>query len=127
MGVILAVISVTIVIIIIVIILVVWKRKSNGSTKPEGVYYSTIGEGTLKTSLSNKQQKPEPIYTEMSDKQDNTKNISITNPTQESVTMQDNPAYSNPTKHVVLQDNPGVVNEHVKLQDNPAYRGISKN
>jgi len=126
-GVILAVISVTIVIIIIVIILVVWKRNRSGSTKQEGVYYSTIGDGTLQASQPNEQQKPEPIYTEMSDKQDNTKNISITNPTQESVTMQDNPAYSNPTKHVVLQDNPGVVNEHVKLQDNPAYQGISKN
>jgi len=100
-----------------------WKRKSNGSTKPEGVYYSAIGEGTLQTSLSNKQQKPEPIYTEVSDKQNNSKNISITNQTQESVTLQDNPAYFNPKEQVVLHDNPAyssAVNEHIKLQDNPA-------
>jgi len=66
----------------------------------------------------------------VSDKQSDTKNISITNPTQESVTMQDNPAYSNPKEQVVLQDNPaysGVVNEHIKLQENPAYGSASKN
>ena len=108
----------------------VWKKKSSRSTKPEGVYYSTIGEGILQTSLSNKQQRSEPIYTEMSDKQNYTKNVSITNPTKESVTMQHNPAYSIPTEQVVLQDNPAysfAANEHMKLQNNPAYESALKN
>ena len=81
----------------------VWKRNRSVSTKPEGVYYSAIDEGALQTSLPNK---PEPIYTEMSDEQNNTKNISNTSPTQQHVTMQDNPAYSDPKEQVVLQDNP---------------------
>ena len=78
----------------------------------------------MQSSLPNK---PEPIYTEVSDKKSDAKIISITNPTQESVTMQDIPAYSNPKNQVVLQDNPGVVNEHIKLQENPAYGSVSKN
>ena len=65
----------------------------------------------------------------MSDKRNDTKNISIKNATKESVTMQNNPAYSKPKEQVVLQDNPAyfdVVNEHIKLQDNPAYGSASK-
>ena len=58
------------------------KEKWIRSTKPEGVYYNTIDEGTLQTSQSSK---PEPIYAEMSDKQSNAKNISIKNATKESV------------------------------------------
>ena len=93
-------IIIIIIIIVVVVVIVVWKKKKcSGSTKPEGIYYSTIDEGTLKTSLPNK---PEPIYTEMSN---NAKNISNTSPTQQHVTMQDNPTYS----------------DLVNLQDNPAY------
>ena len=80
-----------------------WKGNRSVSTKPEGVYYSTIDEGTLQTSLPSK---PEPIYTEMSDEKSNAKNISNTSPTQQHVTTQDNPAYSDPKKQVALQDNP---------------------
>ena len=76
----------------------VWKRKTNGSTKPEGVYYSTIDVGRLQTSQPTK---PEPIYTEIGDKQNDAKKISVTNSTQESVAMQDNPAYSKPKEQVV--------------------------
>ena len=104
----------------------VWKRKRSGSSKKEDIYFSTVGEGKLQASQPNK---PEPIYTEMSDKHNNAKNISIKNATKESVTMQNNPAYSNPNKQVVLQDNPAysdVVSEHIKLQDNPAYGSASK-
>jgi len=81
------------------------------------MYYSTIDEGTLQTSLPNK---PEPIYTELSNEQNNAKNISTT---QKHVTMQDNPAYSDPKEKVKLQDNPAYSDpkEQVKLQDNPAY------
>jgi len=45
-------------------------------------------------------------------------------PTQQHVTMQDNPAYSDPNKQVVLQDNPSYSDpkNQVVLQDNPAYR-----
>ena len=80
----------------------VWKKKRSGSTKPEGVYYSTIDVGRLQTSLPTKL---EPIYTEIGDKQSDAKKISVTNSTQESVTMQDNPAYSKSKEQVVLQDN----------------------
>jgi len=86
----------------------VWKRKRSGSTKSEGVYYSTIDEGALQTSLPNK---PEPIYTEMSDEQNNSKNISNTSPAHQHVTLQDN---RDPKEQVILQDNP-------VYSDPPAY------
>ena len=91
----------------------VWKRNRSVSTKPEGVYYSAIDERTLQTSLPNK---PEPIYTEMSDEQNNAKNISNISPTQQHVTMQDNPAYCDPKEQVVLQDNPA-------YGSTPKYKG----
>ena len=92
----------------------VWKKKRSGSTKPEGVYCSTIR--TLQTFLPNK---PEPIYIEMSNEQ----NISITYPIQQLVLTQGNPTYSDPEHQVKLQDNPAYSDpmEQVKLQDNPAY------
>ena len=99
----LVVFIIVLLIIVIVVIVVVWKRKRSGSTKPEGVYYSTIGEGTLQASLPNK---PKPIYAEMNDEQKNARNISNTSTTQQYVTIQDNPAYSEPKEQVALQDNP---------------------
>ncbi|XP_065914003.1 mucin-2-like isoform X2 [Dysidea avara] len=129
LGVLLAIVFVTtVIIIILVIVIVVWKRNRNGSTKPEGVYYSTIGERTVQTSIPNK---PEPLYTETDDEQIITEtddeqvipmNTSNANPT-----MQNNPAYSDPKEQVVLQNNPAyccVINDQVKLQDNPAYCGV---
>ena len=75
-----------------------------------------IDEGALQTSLPNK---PEPIYTEMSVEQNNAKNISNISPTQQHVTMQDNPAYSDPKEQVVLQDNPayGHTSRHKELKE----------
>jgi len=77
------------------------------------VYYSTIDEGMLQTSVPNKSK---PIYTKMSDEQ---KNISNTSPTQQHVTVLDNPVYSNPKEQRVIK-------EQVKLQDNPAYDSTSR-
>ena len=98
----------------------VWKRKRSGSTKPEGVYYTSIR--TLQTFLPSK---PEPIYIEMNNEQNN---ISITNPIKQLFLTQDNPTYSNPKQPIKLQDNPAYSDptEQIKLQDNLAYGRTSK-
>jgi len=96
------VVFIIIIIIVVVAIIVVWKKKRSRSTKPEGVYYSNIGEGTLQISL------PEPFYSKLSGEQNNhAKSICNNSPTQQHVTcsMQDNPSYSDPKEQVMLQDN----------------------
>ena len=115
-GVIVVVVVVFIFITIVVVeIIVLWPRKkSEQHTKPEGVYYSTIDEITLPRSPTSK---PEPVYNEMNDGQQENKEpeymdipegIHSTKQTNK-VTMQDNPAYSIPSEH------------QVEIQDNPAY------
>ena len=109
------VLAVFIVIAVVVVgIIVVWKGKKRvGHTKPEGVYYSTINETSLPRSPTSK---PEPVYSEMNDGQDDKEPqyMDITDkahPTEQAdkVAMQDNPAYSTASEH------------QVELQDNPAY------
>ena len=102
-------------------IIVVWKRKTQSEqhTKPaEGVYYSTTDETTLPRSPT---KKPEPVYDEMNDGQqenkepeymDIPKGIHSTKQPSK-VTMQDNPDYSIPSEH------------QVEIQDNPAYSASS--
>ena len=118
-GVIVVVVVVFIFITIVVVeIIVLWPRKkSEQHTKPEGVYYSTIDETTLPRSPTSK---PEPVYNEMNDGQQENKepeymdipeSIHSTKQTNK-VTMQDNPAYSIPSEHPV------------EIQDNPAYSGV---
>ena len=118
-GVIVVVVVVFIFITIVVVeIIVLWPRKkSEQHTKPEGVYYSTIDETTLPRSPTSK---PEPVYNEMNDGQQENKEpeymdipegIHSTKQTNK-VTMQDNPAYSIPSEH------------QVEIQDNPAYSGV---
>ena len=120
-GVILVVISVTIVIITICVnILVVWKRKRSVSTKPEDVNHSTIDVRTSQTHLPSKQQKPEPIYSEVGDQQNSLKNIFSASFTKEIVTI---PAYSIPKHQVVLKDDHTYsCDSNVKGKENdPAY------
>ena len=124
-GVIVAIIIVVLVVVVFIIItvvvvgiIVVWLRnKSEQHTKPESVYYSTIDETTLPRSPTSK---PEPVYNEMNDGQQENKEpeymdipegIHSTKQTNK-VTMQDNPAYSIPSEH------------QVEIQDNPAYSGV---
>ena len=77
-----SVLDVTLVVVVVVVIVVfitiiivvvgtsvVWERKkSEQHTKQEAVYYSTINETTIKRSETSK---PEPIYSEINDKQNN--------------------------------------------------------
>ena len=111
-------------------IIVVWKKKkSEQHTKPEGVYYSTIDETTIKRPPANEAGL---VHTKMNDGQDSKEpqymDICIGTHSAkqgDKVTIQDNPAYSVSSEHqVMLQDNPAYCtsSEHqVKMQDNPAY------
>ena len=102
--------------------LAVWKRKRSVSTKPEDENHSTIDVKTLQTSLPNKQQKPEPIYSEIGDQQNNLKNIYTCDASsmEESATIS---AYSIPKHQVVLKDDHTYsCYSNVKGQENdPAY------
>ena len=91
----------------------VWKRKRSGSTKPE---QSTVDEGKLQTSQPNK---PEPIYTERSDGQNNIKNSSNNSVIQQSVAMQN----QNHDLNEQAEDNPAY--HYYKVPENdPAYFGV---
>jgi len=119
-GAMLAVISVTITIITIAVnMLVVWKRKRSVSTKPEDENHSTIDVRTLQASIENKQQKPEPLYSEIGDQLSSLKNISNASSTKESVTIA---AYSISKHQVVLKDDHTNSCYSVKGQEvDPAY------
>ena len=102
-GVILVLVIVVIITITVVVvgIIVIWKRKkSEEHTKPESAYYSTIDETTFPRSPINK---PEPIYSEMNDEQNNKEpqymdipeNVLSTKQA-DKIIIQDNPAYSTP-------------------------------
>ena len=120
-GAMLAVISVTIIIITIAVnVLVVWKRKRSVSTKPEDENHSTIDVRTWQASIANKQQKPEPLYSEIGNQLSSLKNISNASSTKESATI---PAYSIPKHQVVLKDDHTYLcHSNVKGQEvDPAY------
>jgi len=107
-AVVVAVIEFIIITVVMVGIIVVWKKmKSDQHTKPVGVYCSTI----------DKTIKPEPLYTEMMNDGEDSKepqymDISKTahsSKQADKVAMQNNPAYSTLSGH------------QVKIQDNPTY------
>ena len=123
-------------------IIVVWKRRiSEQHSKQEGVYYTTIDEATLQsptnkciTKMNDEQGSREPQYMEISKSTQPTKQM-------ETVTMQDNPAYTEHEHSVkmemcestcstkqsdklTIQDNPSysILCEHkIKMEDNPTY------
>ena len=118
---------VIIITVVVAVIIMVWKRKKTEEhTKPEAVYYSTINETSLPRSPTSK---PEPIYSETNDGQDNkdAQNMDVTPSTKQAnkVTIQDNPEYSVAFDHQVkLQNNPAYhtpSGQLVEIQDNPAY------
>ena len=90
------------------------------------MYYSAINETSLPRSPTSK---PEPIYSETNDGQNNkdAPYIDVTPSTKQAdkVTIQDNPEYSVAFDHQVeLQNNPAYhtsSGQLVEMQDNPAY------
>ena len=123
-GVIVALIVLVVVILITITIFVVGisivrkAKRSMQSSKPEGIYYSTIDETKLQRTVNDKPEAPHSELTDMQLNKEEPQYMEIFknasgSPLADKVEMQGNPSYS-------------LSSDQVKMQDNPAYTSAKK-